>query len=479
MLWLSLYLPDLPLDLLGRGTSEPEHPLLIQDGPSQRPVVYACNGAACQAGIMPGMGLGAAHSLSPELRVHVRDPQAETEALEGVAAWAGQFTSRVVLQPPAGLLLEIEGSLTLFGGLAALRARILQGLRELGYTVAPAIAPTPLGSWLLARAGQPQEILEISHLHSVLRKLPITTLERSAHLIQALRGMGVQTVNDCLHLPRDGLARRLGPELVQYLDRALGRIPDPRPAYRAPPRFQRRLVLPAEVDSTEALGFAARRLLLELSGFLRGRGCGIQNLTLDLGHRQRPPSRLTLGLVRPSRDTEHLTRLLRERLEHHALAAPVDELVLRADRLIPLEEDSRNLFRHPESTAQDWPQLVERLQARLGVKAVRGLCPLPDHRPERAWRFCTPGETGTTVTHPRRPVWLLETPKPLPVSEGAPWLDGRLRFESGPERIESGWWDDMDVARDYFIAENPRHERFWVYRERRAPERWFLHGVFG
>jgi protein ImuB len=51
----------------------------------------------------------------------------------------------------------------------------------------------------------------------------------------------------------------------------------------------------------------------------------------------------------------------------------------------------------------------------------------------------------------------------------------------GPERIESGWWDDGLIERDYFIAENDARQLLWVYRERRATDvaaQWFLHGFF-
>jgi protein ImuB len=50
---------------------------------------------------------------------------------------------------------------------------------------------------------------------------------------------------------------------------------------------------------------------------------------------------------------------------------------------------------------------------------------------------------------------------------------------SEPERIESGWWDDAEVERDYYTAVDARGVRLWVFRERTAPHRWFLHGVFG
>ena len=44
-------------------------------------------------------------------------PQA---ALEPIGAWACQFTPKVSLEPPQELLLEVQGSLRLFGGLESL-----------------------------------------------------------------------------------------------------------------------------------------------------------------------------------------------------------------------------------------------------------------------------------------------------------------------------------------------------------------------
>lgn len=476
MLWLSLYCPHLALECVSRADAATA-PLALCEGEDRQSRVHACNEAAAAAGIRPGMALSAALSLCRTLQVQRRDPELERTALHNLAAWAGQFTSSVCLQAD-GLLLEIEGSLKLFGGLQALRLRIERGLHKLGYHPVCAIAPTPLGSRLLARAGVQNPITNLLSLNKLLRSLPIKILERPPHTLQALQGLGLRTIGDCLHQPRAALSRRLGPELLRYLDRALGRIPDPRPPFRPPPRFHSRLLLPAEVEHTEALLFAVRRQLVELSGFLLARGSGVQTLQLALGHRGRPPTRLELGLLRPSRSVRHLLELLRERLERQELVAPVDELILSAEQLLSLRDSNHGLFADGQHTRQDWAQLVERLRARLGTDAVRGLCPLPDHRPERAWQFCAPGEKRAGAAPIPRPLWLLERPKPLDASEGYPWLEGRLQLRAGPERIESGWWDDQDIARDYFVAENAQRERFWIYRELHQPRRWFLHGIF-
>ena len=53
-----------------------------------------------------------------------------------------------------------------------------------------------------------------------------------------------------------------------------------------------------------------------------------------------------------------------------------------------------------------------------------------------------------------------------------------LKLVSGPERIESGWWDEQDVGRDYYTAQNERGQKLWIFREHRT-RAWFLHGLFG
>ena len=51
-------------------------------------------------------------------------------------------------------------------------------------------------------------------------------------------------------------------------------------------------------------------------------------------------------------------------------------------------------------------------------------------------------------------------------------------LRQGPQRIESGWWDEAPVARDYYVAADAANARFWIFQDLRAPQRWYLHGVF-
>jgi protein ImuB len=74
---------------------------------------------------------------------------------------------------------------------------------------------------------------------------------------------------------------------------------------------------------------------------------------------------------------------------------------------------------------------------------------------------------------------MLSEPVPLPVEEGCPLHEGRLEFLEGPERLETGWWDEDGIARDYYTAVNPQGMRLWVFRNRGRDPAWFLQGLFG
>ena len=72
---------------------------------------------------------------------------------------------------------------------------------------------------------------------------------------------------------------------------------------------------------------------------------------------------------------------------------------------------------------------------------------------------------------------------PLAEREALPLLEGcALQLLSGPERIESGWWDSQSVARDYFIAQTADGALVWIFRGRVPADlgdaNWYLQGRF-
>jgi protein ImuB len=475
MLWIALHFPNLPLESFPQASAQSE-PWAVTDGPG----VAVCNTQARARGVRRGMSLSSACALAPDLNYRARDLKAEAAALEQIAAWAGQFTPSVSLQPPNGLLLEIEGSLRLLGGIRKILESIRRGAADMGYTLTLACAPTVGAAWLLARAGSETIVTGKRAIEAAIAPLPVTALDCSARTLETLAAIGARSIGDLLRLPRDGLARRCGERLLVELDRALGARPEARVFYSPPPRFEATLELGAAVANTEALLFAVRRLLTQLTGYLAARCRGVQRFNLVLMHEEHADTLLEIGLVTPTREAARLVTLVRERLSAHALAAPVHRIGLQADDILALADDSGHLFPDHANTTGDWEKLIERLCARLGADAVQGLSPRSEHRPECAWQAAPPGAQAAQATHPPRPLWLLQPPRALREVASKPYYhNGPLALIAGPERIESGWWDGNDVKRDYFVAQTPDRSTLWIYRERRQPGGWYLHGIFG
>ena len=480
MLWVALELPALPLQLVERAQAAPI-PLVIGEGPSQRPVVACANAAARAAGVREGMAVAAAKALAGDLKCVDRDEAAERQSLERLAGWAAQFTPAVSIEP-SGLVLEVESSLKLFGGLARLLAALRGGVRALGLQVTLGIAPTPLAARAFARAEARgiavRSCAQMADLPERLADLPLFLLEWPGRTQELLADLGIVRVKDALALPRGGFSQRFGPEALAILDRLAGRVPDPRLAYVAPARYRARLELPAEADGVEAILFPLKRLLAEMEGYLRGRGAGVQELELDLEHGRKSHTRLALSFATAEREAEFILSLAREKLGRLELAAPTIGLRLVADRLLPFAPREGTWLPGREERAVGRARLIERLAARLGPGRVFGIALADDHRPERGWKNPRAGASRATFDGGARPAWLLNRPQKLVAGAEGPVIQGALKFIAGPERIETGWWDGEPVRRDYFVAANPAGETYWVYRERRDPAAWYLHGVF-
>lgn len=510
MLYVALYLPQLALDVFLRARistlpseTEPEstRPGLVRvdaarsdlprpgaarpgaarsnlviEASGRVPVVYACDSAARAYGIRPKMKLSAALALQDDVRIHPRDEAKARRALAQLAEWALQFTPTVTLEPPNALLLEIEGCLDYFGGLVRLLRLIEHGMSDLGYVFRSAVAPSCYAAVWLARYRPGARVLDLRQLESALNTLPVAALPLPEDKLDQFNLIGVRDVGQVLALPRAGLAKRFGTALTQILDRAIGSAPDPRPVFEAPDVFNRRIELQWAADKTDDLLFIGKRLLIELAGFLAGRGMGVQTIDVHLHHRDHPKTLLRVGFGKPTRQADQMFAVLRERFERFTLPDPVAELEIAANDLQRLDAIPFDLF--GDASRHDELELLHaRLKARLGEQAVRFIATQADHRPEKAWRHGEAPSGGPTVNVGDRPYWLLDPPRALSVQNERPWYGETLLCIGRAERIESGWWDGEPIARDYFLAIGASGRRYWVFQQR-SDHRWFLHGLF-
>ena len=583
MLWLALHLPLLPLEAFC-ASLPPVHP-----DTEPRPVVlidqhrvHSVNRAAAERGIGPGIKRVTALALVADLLVADSDPAREAAALQAVVHAALVFTPSVCLHARASeerhegptVLLEVQASLRLFGGLPRLRQQLLQAVAPLGHQVQMAAAPTALGAALLAQWARPaagaetgaagastgtstattptsastptsaatppsiqaaapataptapsvtsperwvlgRHATDLQALQALLGRAPLALLGACRQHAGVLLATGLHTVADLQALPRDGVSRRFGQAVLDELDRALGRQQDPRRWLTPPPVFESRLELYARAENTDQVLHGAAVLLARLVAWAQARQGRVGAFTLRMLHeRQRSQDRgetpaatdLHVPLAEPALDPAHLQLLLRERLAHCMLAAPTLELQLLCRHLVAAPAPNGELFPTSSSRAEGLVRLLERLCARLGPEQVHRVLPVADFRPERS-SVAVPAQgplpavpaaaaaaaaAGVAAHNPHgppplplhRPVWLLSEPLPLAEHEALPLLQGRaLQLVSGPERIETGWWDAAMVARDYFIGMTADGCLVWVFRDRvpaaSGAVHWYLQGRFG
>lgn len=479
--------------------------------------------------------------------------------------WALRFTPRVALVEGEAVLLEVSTTERLWGGRDALMAQVLQAWAEassrsskppvgevLGTSqetgTSPGCAPLVWGcgptalvaqAWLrMAQAGRPPPG---PSAQGRVEGLPLHTLTALRPHVASLERMGCRTWGALRALPRAGVSRRVGAEVLRVLDQAMGEAPEAHAWLELPEQFALAAELPALAESADALLWSASRCLVALQGWLQARQQGVLALELAWRHDLRrvdgvaiaPTQALSVRTAQATQDMAHLRRLLAENLARTALAAPVNQITLRLLESAPLPHRSASLL--PPGDPGDWGagrsdsagaqgealhQLLERLSARLGTDHVVAPRLMADHRPERMQQWRPAAEVlgparAAQAAAPRLnapdatlwPNWLLRSPRRLAVQGNRPCHHGLLRLLAGPHRFEAGWWSAASegggnlappgtactglALRDYFVAHNEAAGLVWVFRERlvpqagdqagppSSPQRWFLHGIFG
>ncbi len=494
---LGIHLPRLPLDVCvappsdGAADGDDAGCAVLEQG-----VVLIADAPARRHGVRAGMKRGGVLTLAPATQLVERDPAREADALRAVALALLRFSPCVALGDEATLIVDVGPSLRLFGGLPSLCRQVRATLAALGYAARLSTAPTGGGAWLLARmsarARVRRRVAGPASLVRTLDRLPCVLLPDARPYAGWFDGLGCRTLADLRGLPRAGLQRRCGPALLAALDRAYGDAVEPLAWMAVPPVFDVRLELPERVEYAEAVLFAARRLVVQLCGWLAARQLSLAAMTFDLEHERGrqavPPTPLELAFAAPVRDEAHFMRLLGERLARVELPAAVIAVRLQATRVESVAPPADDLFPEPGGTKETRARLFELLVARLGADNVLRAAPVADHRPEAANRWLPldvqAGKPAAVAlpAAPPRPAWLLAEPLPLLMRGERPVFHTPLRMMSSPERIEAGWFDGQLAERDYYVAQDEEGACYWVFRARTsslAAPRWFLHGLFG
>ncbi len=452
--------------------------------------VVLADRAAQAAGVRPGMRRGGVLTLSPDIEIHERDVACEDDMLRAVAVALMRFSPDVVVCDEGTVLMNVSASLRLFGGVMKLCHTLAPVIEAIGVTARIGAAPTGQGAWLLARY-RSRRLVKLPSLERALSSLPLTAVPELRPFADWFTGLGCSTIADVRRLPRAGLQRRCGQDVLDSLDRAFGLAPELYEWMTLPATFAARVELPDRIEHVEAVLFAAHRLVAQLCGWLSARQLAVSGLALRLEHERGrqaiEPTEIPIAVAAPVWHDDYLMRLMKERLGRTELAAPVIAVGIETTKVSDVAPMSDTLFPEPGGSPDDHARLVGLLAARLGEANVLRAAPTADHRPEVANRWVSlddAAKSGPLPVNLPRPTWLLDAPVQLVMRRHRPVYGTPLHMVSPGERIEAGWYDGQLVTRDYFVARAKDHACYWVYRERVGSRegdepRWYLHGLFG
>ena len=449
----------------------------------------------------------------------------QATAHRAVACMALGFTPRVALVDEA-VLLDVTGSLRLFGGLARLMA-LLDSRLTLFFESNKAVAH-------IKRAQGATSLIALGRLRfqsqsqSMVKKrvaeLPMHTLSAALAYHGVLERIGCRTWDDLLRLPRDGVARRFGAALLEALDRARGSAPDDYEWLVLPETFEEKIELEALAIHGPELMAGVERLLVSLQAWLLGRQSGLSALRLTWHLDKRrfdsehlpPTGELEIRTANPAQDLRHMARLVSEHLAQQQLPAPVHSLTLQSlatELLVDSAAATASLLMQAQHQGDSAVELVERLSARLGDDSVQAWQPCADHRPDHMQRWvparsaiksiaARDRKTGVTgLKHSQNgkkpqkgnsqasvepkidalyPSWLLPEPQRLATEGNSPVYQGKLTRVAGPQRLEAtGWLAASEGAfqahaerhtpptmRDYYIYRSGQGILLWVYSVR-------------
>ena len=375
------------------------------------------------------------------------------------------------------------------------------------------IAPDPLSDKAFAK---------------LFHDLPLAALGLDEKTVADMARAGLRRIGDIALRPRAPIAARFGSACIARLDALKGLERASIAPRFAPPDFcaERRFASP--VQTFQAIEATLCKLADDLVVLLERQAKGARRIELELHRVDGDVRRIRVGASRPLNEARPIVRLFAERLaspDEEAIDAGygVDLMRLACLAAEPLAPSQAELERaHEAERARALAELLDRLSARLGARAVTRRELIEAHLPEQA-EAAAPATLGEARSRegersslarrrqgvsrrpmarndglkgaPARPLRLFVRPEPIEALAEVP--DGPpLRFRwrrvlhdiaaiEGPERIAAPWWRrDGAPTRDYFRAEDSQGRRFWLYREglwgrETAQAKWFVHGVFG
>jgi protein ImuB len=187
-------------------------PAALAPLPGTEPFVGSVTGAAEAKGVRPGMRLGEALAMCPELVLVEQDPATAEQAWEEVLRRLEDSGFAVEPAEPGLCYFDSKGVERLYGGL---EPALKRALAAVGTAWEPRVgaADRRFAALAAANVARPGQALIVSddRARSFLAPLPLQLLPLERERYEELEELGVRTIGQLAGLPGTAVAERLGP----------------------------------------------------------------------------------------------------------------------------------------------------------------------------------------------------------------------------------------------------------------------------
>ena len=459
-----------------------------------RVIITAASPEAERDGAVTGMTVADARAAVPQLIAIDDIPAQATKLLKLIGLGCIRYTPIVSIDLPDGLLLDISGCTHLWGGEREYLKTIVFKLRENGFDARAAIADTLGTAWAVARFAQRSPIIASDKQAMAIAPLPPAALRLAPEVLERLQKLGFRTIAPLLQLPPQMLRRRFGQDLLLRLDQTLGRTEEYLDAIVPPISYTERLPSLEPIRTATGIEIAIKKLLEMLCLRLQAEGKGIRKALLKCHRIDGRKVQVGISTTKGSHSVSHLMRLFQLQIVKIAPALGIELFVLEATRIDDMEVAQEQLWAEAKGLADNaLAELLDRIAGKVGTQAIHRFLPAEHHWPERSVKLAASLTEQPECTWPQlpRPISLLQCPEPIEVMALVPdhppkqFVHKNKRHivakADGPERIGREWWLDKGEHRDYYVVEDTKGCRYWVFRSGHydgTDARWYLHGYF-
>jgi protein ImuB len=392
--FLSLWLPRLATDRARRlGHVDKAAPLVAVARIDNAQRLVCVDAEAARLGLSIGLSLPDARARFPGLIAVEAQPAEEAQLLERLCDWCSRYTPLAALDGRDGLMLDISGISHLFEGEAALIEDCRARLSAQGITVLIGAAGNPRAASALARFSRVKtapEPMSDKAFAKLFYDLPLAALGLDETTVADMARAGLRRIGDIALRPRAPITARFGALPMARLDALKGlERSSIAPRFR-PPDFcaERRFASP--IQTIEAIEVQLRKLADDLVVLLERQAKGARRIELSLYRVDGAVRRILFGASRPLNEARAIVRLIAERLanpdeDEIDAGYGVDLMRLACLAAEPLAPSEAELERaHEAERARSLAELLDRLSARLGARAVTRRELIDAHLPEQA-----------------------------------------------------------------------------------------------